>query len=532
MRFTKSLRSTPIWFLLVLVLLSGLAFKSVPAMREVYQQVQLYYAVLERIHEDYVDETDTGVLTEQAIHGLLEELDPHSTFMNKEEFSRWNQDFEGYSGIGIFFDIIKEKITIMSVISGGPSEAIGLKAGDRIIAIDGKSAIGIKRDEVPLKLKGPQGTSVRVTIERRGWTESRDFDIQRDDVHVKSVPYAFMLLNGTGYIYISRFSANTASEFEQALDSLESQGMTQLLLDLRQNGGGYLDAAVDIVNQFLPGGKRIVYTDGRVRSAFREFFSTESKTRTVPVIVLIDRTSASASEIVAGALQDWDRALIVGETSFGKGLVQSQYRFEDGSALLMTTARYHTPSGRVIQRPYTGKSLEDYYSEIWNDSLRTANKKQNRPRYETRILRRTVYGGGGIRPDFNFQTKNDTLLPISRSITLSPKRLFFTFAEDYCARHPELKDRFSDFLRGKYPETEDMKDFLRHIRREGFIISDSDFAKNRDQIRFLLRQQVAEKFWGAEARYKIQMLRDRQLLETLELFAESKKLLSKAYPKK
>lgn len=519
-----------LWIPIGLLFVFGVAFRTVPAMREVYRHVQLYYAVLERIHEDYVDETDTGDLTEHAIHGLLEELDPHTTFMNAEEFLRWNQDFEGYSGIGIFFDIIKNKITIMSVISGGPSEAIGLKAGDRIVAINGFSAIGMKRDEVPLKLKGPQGTSVTVSIQRRGWEQPRDFTILRDAVHVKSVPYAFMLMNGTAYIYISRFSANTAAEFNAALDSLEKQGMTQLLLDLRQNGGGYLDAAVDIVNQFLPGGKRIVYTDGRVRASFREFFSTENGTRRVPVIVLIDRTSASASEIVAGALQDWDRALIVGETSFGKGLVQSQYRFEDGSALLMTTARYHTPSGRVIQRPYSGKSLDDYYSEIWMDSLRTDQNHLNKPRYETLLLKRFVYGGGGIRPDFLFQTQNDTLAHAVRAITLSPKRLLFTFAEDYSARHPELQPHFTDFLKGKHPDTDDMKRFLIHIRNEGFVTTENDFSSNADQIRFLLRQQIAEKYWGPEARYKIQMLRDRQLLEALELFPESAKLFARAYP--
>lgn len=517
---------------LILVIITGATWQFYGAMQSMYSRAQLVIAVLERVHQDYVDEKNPDDLVESAINGVISSLDPHSAFMTAEDFNTWNQNFEGYSGIGIYFDIIQDKITVMSVISGGPSDAAGLLAGDRIVAIDGISAIGMKRDEVPLKLMGPRGTKVTISVDRRGWKTIRDFIITRDEVHIESVPYAFKLQNGTGYIRINRFSATTGDEFESALTDLENHEIVRLILDLRQNGGGYLDAAVAIVDNFLPGGKRIVYTEGRVKSAFREYFSTERATHPlIPVIVLIDRTSASASEIVAGALQDWDRALIVGESSFGKGLVQSQYRFQDGSALLMTTARYHTPSGRVIQRAYDGKSLLDYYTEIDNESLRTAqDTDQSRPVYRTGLLKRPVLGGGGIQPDIFLKAKNDTLTRIVRNLIFSPKRLFYTFAEAYVRKHPELKEDFHKFLQNDYPDAAALELFFSYINQQGFQMSRSDFKQNQQQIAFLLKQNIAAEIWDDESRYKVQMLKDLQLLEATGYFPEAEILLTRAYP--
>ena len=247
---------------------------------------------------------------------------------------------------------------------------------------------------------------------------------------------------------------------------------------------------------------------------------------------MIDRTSASASEIVAGALQDWDRALIVGESSFGKGLVQSQYSFQDGSALLMTTARYHTPSGRIIQRAYDGKSLLDYYMEIDNDSLRTVHDRdQTRPVYQTELLKRRVLGGGGIQPDVFLRAKADTLTRILRDLVFSPKRLFYTFSEAYARKHPELRKDFHLFMQEFHPDEAMLHLFLSYIRNEGFKISKPDFVKNQQQIAFLLKQNIAAEIWDDEARYKVQMLRDDQLLEALRHFPEAEKLLNRAYPR-
>ena len=351
-----------IFFGLSFILITGATTRLYNYGRSLYEKIELFSEIIVKIKNEYVEEKDPQELIEDAIKGVVSGLDPHTTYLSAEYFKQWNQNYDGYSGIGVTFDIVKDKITIMSVFDDGPSDKVGLMSGDRIVAIEGKSAIGMKRDEVPLTLMGPRGTKVEVTIERRDWDEGRNFIITRDRVHVQSIPFAFMINPGTGYIGIIRFSSTTVEELREALKKLEAQGMKQLILDLRSNGGGRLDAAVDVVDKFLPRNKRIVYTKGRVRGSFREFFSTDRSTHTIqPLIVILNRASASASEIVAGAMQDWDRGLILGETSFGKGLVQRQYPFKDGSALFMTTARYYTPSGRLIQRSYDDKSLEEYY---------------------------------------------------------------------------------------------------------------------------------------------------------------------------
>jgi carboxyl-terminal processing protease len=360
---------------------------------------------------------------------------------------------------------------------------------------------------------GPKGSSVEVTVERTGWTRPKPYTLIRDEIHVKSVPYAFMLNNGIGYIGIIRFSSTTGRELEDALRKLEGLGMKQLILDLRFNTGGYLESAVDVVDRFLPGEKMIVYTKGRIQGSYREFFSTERNTHPIqPVIVLINRISASASEIVAGALQDWDRALVLGETSFGKGLVQSQYRFSDGSALLMTTARYYTPSGRLIQRSYSDKSSEEYYSEIADDSLREQNNQdRSRPAFKTKILNREVYGGGGITPDVFLTAKQDTFSPKIRELVFSSERPLYTFAEDYLKLHPEIKKDFNDFLWNFRLDPSALQRFLTTVRNLGLSLSSTDMI------------------WGDEARQKITLLRDRQLQESLSYFARAEGLLTQAY---
>ncbi len=524
-------------YLLILLLLLSLFFLSgTPKLlydsgRTLYDKIELFSQILRTIQNDYIDEKPSQELLENAIQGMVSNLDPHTTYMSSDQFNKWNQNFEGYSGIGISFDVIREKITIMSVTPDGPSDKVGLVPGDRIVAIDNKSAVGIKRDDVPLKLMGPKGTKVEVTVERKEWDEPKNFVITRDEVHVESVPYALIMKPGVGYIKIIRFSSTTGDEIEKKLLQLKSQGMKQLILDLRQNGGGYLESAVEVSDKFLPGGKRIVYTKGRMPSSFREYFATDRATYPlIPIIVIIDRASASASEIVAGALQDWDRALIAGETSFGKGLVQSQYRFRDGSALLMTTAKYYTPTGRLIQRPFDDKSFEEYYSEVMIDSLRkNMDNDRSRPVFQSKILKRKVYGGGGITPDLVMSSERDTTSQLVRKMLYYPKQLFFTFVEDYLKDPSDMKMELNDFLKNYEPNGKVMQHFLNHIRKCEFQISNQEFFQNREKIQFFLKQAIAEKIWGEEARYKVQILSDRQLLETLGHFPEAESLLKKAY---
>lgn len=500
--------------------------------KSLYEQIRVFSAVMKQIDQEYVDETDPEILLEHAIKGMVSQLDPHTTFYTSEQFSKWNQSYEGYSGIGVTFDVINDKITIMSVIEGGPSAKAGLQTGDRIVEIEGVSAIGLKEEDVPLRLMGPKGTLVNIGVERRLSKHIKQFTIMRDEVHVESIPYAFMMKPGVGYIRIVRFSATTSEELEAALKQLEQDGLRQLVLDLRGNGGGYLEAAVDVVDRFLPGGQKIVYTRGRIETAFREFYSTHKYTHPLmPVIVLIDRATASASEIVAGALQDWDRALIVGETSFGKGLVQSQYQFSDGSALLMTTAKYYTPSGRLIQRPYQNKSSDDYFSEIYDDAIHGKNNqlKKEGPVFHTNLLRREVRGGGGITPDIFFNAESDTFSEKIRDLVLSPKQLFFTFVEQYLRSSNQVPRNFNQFLRDYLPDNACMKLFIQYIQQQGYLFSKQDYLQYQQDIRYFLKQSIAESMWGETERYKVQLLRDKQLMEAVAYFEEAQSLLAQGY---
>jgi carboxyl-terminal processing protease len=335
-----------------------------------------------------------------------------------------------------------------------------------------------------------------------------------------------------GYIGVARFSSTTEAELEQALKKLEWLDMKRLVLDLRQNGGGYLDAAVRVSDKFLPGGKRIVYTKGRIPDSFREYFSTARGTHPmIPLIVMIDRASASASEIVAGALQDWDRALIVGETSFGKGLVQNPYRFGDGSALLMTTAHYYTPSDRLIQRPYNGKSSKEYFGEALGEGRKNRGPEPSGAAFKTLILGRKVLGGGGITPDVRLKSEQDTLSRATRDLAYSPKRPFFTFIERYVRLHPGLKDGdLNDFLRNFRFGGKELLEFRAYADDLGVEIPQADFQKSAEDVRFFLKSELAEKLWGEEAAFKVRAGRDSQLLEALNLWGQAEALLSAAYP--
>ena len=516
-----------------ILLLTGATLQYYESAKTLYLKLKVFSDILEKIRTDYVEEKDPQKLVDSAVRGMVADLDPHTTYMTREEYDKWNQDFEGFSGIGIYFDILDGKITILSIIKEGPSEKVGLQTGDRIVSIGGVSAIGIKRDDVPLKLMGPKGSQVDLLVERNGWPKPRAYSIVREEVHVVSVADAFLLTPRIGYIGVTRFSATTEGELDQALQKLELMGMKQLVLDLRQNGGGYLETAVRVSDKFLPGGKKIVYTKGRTDESFREYFSTERGTHPmIPMIVLIDRTSASASEIVAGAMQDWDRALIVGETSFGKGLVQNPYRFGDGSALLMTTARYHTPAGRVIQRPYGDKSEAEYYGEIFDKNWRQKEReKTDRPAFKTLILGRRVWGDGGITPDAFFTSDPDTLTRTLRDIVFSPKRPFFTFIENYAAGRKGLKDMDpNEFFRNFRFGANILAGFRSHLQSNRIAVTPSGFEKSKEDILFLLKRTLAEKLWGEEAGLKVQIFRDRQIREALEHFAEAESLLSSAYP--
>ena len=362
--------------------------------------------IISLVRENYVDTVNREQMLTNSINGILQNLDPHSVYIPAEELTDINDQLDGdFEGIGIQFNIQNDTVMVVSTISKGPSEKVGIMAGDRIVTVDGKVIAGkkIATNDVMKLLKGKKGTKVTVGIKRSGIKQLTNFTIQRDVIPTYSIDASYMADNTTGYIKISQFAATTADEFEKASGILLEKGMKEMILDLRGNPGGYMDAAVQIVDEFLPSGKLVVSTKGRKYKGQTYKSTSDGKLEFIKLVVLIDEWSASASEIVAGAIQDNDRGVIIGRRSFGKGLVQNQYPLKDGSALRLTVARYYTPSGRCIQKPYKG-SIEDYYEDLLTriehgelehpDSIHFVDSLK----FLT-TAGRVVYGGGGIMPD-------------------------------------------------------------------------------------------------------------------------------------
>lgn len=361
--------------------------------------------LLNYVAEEYVDSIDMDGLTEDAIFSLLQQLDPHSGYIPARDLEAMNQPLQGnFDGIGVEFNIIRDTIVVVAPISGGPSEKLGIRAGDRIVTIEDTivAGIGIKNEDVIGKLRGLRGTEVQVGIFRKGEKNLIDFIITRDKIPIYSVDAGMMMRPGVGYIKVSRFAATTYDEFSEKVVLLKKQGMQQLILDLRGNPGGYLNAAISMCDEFLPKGKLIVYTEGRKHARQESFATGKGDLQQMGIVVLIDEGSASASEIVAGAIQDNDRGTVIGRRSFGKGLVQEQAELPDGSAIRLTIARYYTPTGRSIQKPYNNSEdyFGDFYDRLEHGELYEADsmKVNEEDRFVT-PGGKVVYGGGGIVPD-------------------------------------------------------------------------------------------------------------------------------------
>jgi len=480
-----------------------------------FKQLKMFTTVLQLVRANYVEEVDSQILIKGAINGMLDELDPHTAYMDKKHFSSLTERHVGeYSGIGISFAIRDGYLTVISPIEGSPSARLGIRAGDRIVKIEGESAIGIKETEVFEKLRGKPGTTVHVSIQREGEDELLEFDITRAKIAIKSVPYHFFLKPGVGYIRAIRFSASTAKELENALKELEQNGLEKLILDLRGNTGGYLEQAVEVADKFIGGGKRIVFTKGRIADANREFFSTETATHPrFPLIVMISRGTASASEIVSGAIQDWDRGLIVGERSFGKGLVQKPYPLSDGSAVMLTVARYYTPSGRLIQRDYSEgkeKYIEEAFTEQTPDTAVTGKASKT-------AAGRIVYGGGGIAPDVTISYPHLT----KTQQELERRNLFFEFAGKYIAEDKLHYGDFSDFLEGFTPDDSLLDEFCEYATAKDTSLSVEKLDGEKDYIRTGIKRELAGHIWGDRERYRVLINSDPTVWKAAELFPQA-----------
>ncbi|MGL4853260.1 MAG: S41 family peptidase [Phocaeicola sp.] len=460
----------------------------------------------------YVDQVNEKELVENAIVGMLKELDPHSVYSNAEEVKKMNEPLQGnFEGIGVQFNISEDTLLVIQPVSGGPSEKIGILAGDRIIAVNDTIIAGVKMstEDIMRRLRGPKNTKVTLKVVRRDVDEPLLFTVKRDKIPVYSLDAHYMLNPHIGYIRINRFGATTYSEFQRAMAELLAQGMVDLVLDLQGNGGGYLNASIDLANEFLGKKELIVYTEGR-RNPRSEFFAKgDGGFQKGKLIVLVDEYSASASEIVSGAVQDWDRGLVVGRRTFGKGLVQRPVDLPDGSMIRLTIARYYTPAGRCIQKPY--ESIEEYNRDLierYNKGEMMSADSIHFPdslKYTTHKLERTVYGGGGIMPDYFVPV--DTTYYSTYYRQLSFRGVLLKVHHKQIDTHrKEWKDKysdFSDFLRNFEVTEEALKQTVDFATEMKIEYSELDFERSLPLLKLQLKGLIARDLWDMNEYYQV-----------------------------
>jgi carboxyl-terminal processing protease len=487
--------------------------------------------VIGYIESEYVDTVQRQKLVDETVQYLLQELDPHSYYISAKELQAMNEPLEGnFEGIGIQFNIQKDTVVVINPLQGGPSEKVGVKAGDRIIKVEEEliAGNGITNSKVLKLLKGDKGTKVDITVERNA--QKLDFTITRDKIPIHSVDVAYMMTGETGYIKVIRFAKTTYQEFMDAANELKSKGMENLIIDLRGNGGGFLDAAVDMSDELLESGKMIVYTKGRARPKEVYKSGSDNSLTETSLAVLVDESSASASEILAGAVQDNDRGLVIGRRSFGKGLVQEQTMWPDGSATRLTVARYYTPTGRCIQRPYD-EGVEAYREEIYD---RYKHGEMMHPdstnfpdslKYET-PEGKTVYGGGGIFPDIF--VPYDTAGGSTFLNRLVYRGVVYQWAFDYADTHREQ-------LNGNYESAREFQenfsigqslidDFVNFAKSEGVEPEPGELEESQTEIKHRLKAYVARNIWNNEGFYPIWNKKDNVVNKALESLESGKPL--------
>ncbi len=489
----------------------------------------------------YVDTVNENKLVEEAIVKMLAQLDPHSTYSTPEEVIEMKEPLQGnFDGIGIQFQMMEDTLLVIQPVSGGPSEKEGILAGDRIIAVNDTTIAGMKMsaNDVSKRLRGPKGSKVDVTVLRRGISDLLRFTIRRDKIPVYSIDASYMVEPGVGYIKVNKFALTTGAEFKEALLKLKGQGMSDLILDLQGNGGGYMDAAIDMANEFLGQRDLIVYTEGRAERRRNFYAKGNGNFQEGRLVVLVDEYSASSSEIVTGALQDWDRAVVVGRRSFGKGLVQRQVDLPDGSMIRLTVARYYTPSGRCIQKPYTRSStadgnavevnMEDYNSDLIqrynNGELMHADSIHfpDSLKYKTLVADRTVYGGGGIMPDYFVPI--DTTLYTKLHRNLMAKGIINKTVAKYVENNrKQLTRNYKDFSRFNSGFTVDDA-MLGILRAEGekadIEFDEAEYGKSLPLISLQLKALTARDLWNMSEYYQIMNTVNESVLQAVKVLDE------------
>ena len=546
----------PALLLLLLGTVLGVKLEAYISQPDTAKQLKKLQDAFLIVNRYYVDEVAAEDAAEDAIGAMLEGLDPHSSYISPEEIAEVKESFRGsFGGVGIWFDPSTDTVRVISTIPDGPSEAAGVMAGDRIVAIDDTSAIGFTDRQVQKYLKGPVGTKVEVTLRRLGAPDPIDVTITRAQIPISTIESAFMVDDETGYIRVSYFAVTTHDEFLEELQTLKEQGMKRLVLDLRDNPGGVMQSAVRMADEMLGEEEMIVYTKSRNTQYNGSDYATEGGVfEEEPVIVLVSEHSASASEIVAGALQDHDRALIVGRRTFGKGLVQQQFSLPDESVLQMTVSRYYTPSGRLIQTPYQDGKLEDYYEEKFaslNKSMFDPNDYiESIPdslKFKT-DAGRTVFGGGGILPDVVVPPDTSASL-----MAINRQGLAFRFVQDWFNRNEATlratwAERQETFV-NSYDASETMwPEFLTWLETEGFLddeaapdssaqadddstaaaaLSVEGVEEYRDILQTRLKAYLARDLYGSRAQYPISLQTDPTFNEAMKLWERAATLASR-----
>jgi carboxyl-terminal processing protease len=498
-----------------------------PTMPELIEKI---VTIIQRLDAIYVDEVDYGQLMEDAINGMLKGLDPHTTYFSPDDFKNFTSSTKGeFGGLGIQIDKKGDYITVVSPIQGTPAYRMGIMAGDMIWKVDGEDITGITTDQSIKKMRGEVGSEVVITVIRPGVKDPLEFKIVRDIIKINSIPYSFKMDNNVGYIRMSQFNANTSEELSESLDNLEEEGIEGLIIDLRFNPGGLLSEAINTVNEFIGKGKRVVYTKGRIEYANEDYFTTKDIMRPdYPIVVLINEASASASEIFAGSMQDYDRGLVVGKTSFGKGSVQQLFPLRDGSGIKITTSHYYINSGRCIHKIINDKLLNG--KKVTEEEKEDIDKFNHEHIYKT-AKGRTVYGGGGVTPDIIVDA--DTLSRFE--LELRRKNFFFDYAVEYMLEHSDdveldfrVNDKiYNDFVsfvieKEKQAKADEKEDDASIAALSNPIDltnpSPEDLAQAEDYIKLTLTSEIIEKKFGSQEGYKIRIEMDNQLQEAKSLF--------------
>jgi carboxyl-terminal processing protease len=514
--------------ILVSALVGGLFGRNALATDDkVPEHYRAFTAALNAIETTYIDKVDSDAAVYSAVRGMLGTLDPHSSFFSPKEYAQMRERQEGrYYGIGVSIQAIDGDITAMQVFEQSPAYKKGIRRGDVLANVEGEDAKGWTVDQAMRKLRGPKGTEVGVGVRRRGYSELIKFALTRDEVYIPTVPAYFMIDATTGYIRMQDFGENTDRDVKHALHDLSSKGMKRLLFDIRGNPGGPLDQAIKVSNEFLPKGKMIVYTRGRVPNSDQDYRATEESEFTdIPIVALVNRNSASAAEIVSGALQDHDRAYLVGETTFGKALVQSVYRISGGAGLALTTAHYYTPSGRIIQRPWDA-SFDEYLSYTLRDQ--DANKAHNPSDLKHTDSGRPVYAGGGIEPDKRVAGPLEGFNPARFGRMLVARGEFANYAQKYAAegdaRVTQASTNRKLVKRDFVVDDAMVADFREQMKSDKLKIDEEAFAKDATFIKAMIRFEIDNAVFGiADARRHLIAV-DPQAQTALSMFAEAQKL--------